>query len=157
MATPFVAAGAALVRAANPSFTKAQVDAALQGTALDDNSRNGRDDEYGWGLLQVDDAVFRAAAAPGGLRAFTTVKVKAIKSRGVIHVDVNPNKGRGYWRLQVEKRRADGSWARLSRTYKTSGSKETRSINMSKGTYRIVVRAKYGYLETTSRPVSLRK
>ena len=67
MAAPFVSAGAALVRAANPTFTKDQVDDALQSTAWDDGSGNGRDDVYGWGLLQADAAALKAAYAPGGL------------------------------------------------------------------------------------------
>ena len=74
-------------------------------------------------------------------------------------VDVNPNKGRGYWTFRVLKRDAKGSWVLQGRTYRTKGSKETRTINLGKGTYRVVVLAKYGYQQTVSPVpgVSLRK
>jgi hypothetical protein len=84
------------------------------------------------------------------------VKVKPRKSKSKLYVDVNPNKGKGYWRFQVQRQQADGSWAAL-KTYKTKGKKETRTINLGRGTYRVVVLPKYGYLGATSGSVYLRK
>ena len=52
--------------------------------------------------------------------------------------------------------RLDGSWKSL-KSYKTHGSRETRTINLPKGTYRVVVRAKYGFAETPSAPVYLKR
>ena len=46
---------------------------------------------------------------------------------------------------------------RRSRPTGTQGSKETRTINLPKGTYRVVVKAKYGYAETPSAPVYLKR
>ena len=84
------------------------------------------------------------------------MKVKAVKKKSKLKVDVNPNKGSGYWKFQVQKQRSDGSWKAL-KTYKTKGSKETRTINLKKGTYRVVVKPKYGYAGTISTEVSLRR
>ena len=86
----------------------------------------------------------------------TSVKVKAVSKSSKLRVDVNPNKGNGYWTFQVQRRLADGTWQPL-KTYKTKGSKETRTLNLKKGTYRVVVKAKYGYQGTTSAEVYLKK
>ncbi|MGB7980245.1 MAG: S8 family serine peptidase [Candidatus Nanopelagicales bacterium] len=163
MAAPFVSAAAALVRAANPTLSRVAVDSALVGTALDDNSGDGRDDWFGYGLIRADRAALRAALAPGGLRApepaplpRASVKVKTTGSRSKLFVDVDPNKGSGYWSFQVQSARADGSWRAL-KTYRTHGRSETRTLDLKKGTYRVVVAAKYGYRGTTSASVHLKK
>ena len=163
MAAPFVSGAAALVRAANPTFSARQVEAAILDTAQDDPDGDGPDRWFGAGYLQADDAALKAAQAPGGLRAIAastaptaSVKVKATGGKSKLRVDVNPNKGKGYWKLQVQKQRSNGSWKSL-KTYKTKGSQETRTINLTKGTYRVVVNAKYGYQGTTSASVYLRR
>ena len=83
------------------------------------------------------------------------VKVKAASKRSKLAVDVNPNKGKGYWSFQVQ-RSDNGNWTPL-KTYRTSGAKEKRTVNLPKGTYRVVVLAKYGHRETTSGSVVLLK
>lgn len=85
-----------------------------------------------------------------------SVKVKPKSAKSKLFVDVNPNKGKGYWRFQVQRQQADKTWKPL-KSYKTKGSKETRTINLPKGTYRVVVGAKYGYAQATSAPVYLKK
>jgi len=55
MASPHVAGTAALVLVAYPSWTNAQVRAQLQGTA-DDLGDPGLDPEYGYGLVDADEA-----------------------------------------------------------------------------------------------------
>ena len=92
----------------------------------------------------------------GDGRPSPTVKVKAVKQKSKLRVDVNPNKGRGYWKFKVQKQRASGSWKSL-KTYRTKGKKETRVINLKKGTYRVVVKPKYGYGATTSGSVYLKR
>ncbi len=159
MAAPFVAATAGLVHAANPSLGRAQVEAVLLGTAVDDASGDGPDTVFGYGLLRADSATARAATLPGGIRyaaPTARVKVTSVSSRSKLRVDVDPNKGRGYWTFRVQKKRADGTWKPL-KTYRTRGSAETRTINLPKGTYRVVVRAKYGYAGTTSGSVVLKR
>ena len=84
------------------------------------------------------------------------VKVKPRSGKSKLFVDVNPNKGSGYYTFQVQKKRTNGTWKPL-KTYRTKGSKETRTINLPKGTYQVVVRAKYGFAETTSKSVNLKR
>lgn len=56
MAAPHVAGVAALVLAKHPTWTAAQVRYAIQATATDKGSA-GRDDEYGWGLVNASAAI----------------------------------------------------------------------------------------------------
>ena len=56
--------------------------------------------------------------------------------------------GRRSWTFQVQ-RQADEDWKTL-RTYRTQGSRETRTINLGKGAYRILVKAQRGFVETYS-------
>jgi hypothetical protein len=84
------------------------------------------------------------------------VKVRATGGTSKLSVDVDPNKGKGYWTFQVQRQNADGSWKAL-KSYRTQGTKETRTINLPKGTYRVVVRAKYGFAETPSALVYLKR
>ena len=86
----------------------------------------------------------------------TVVRVKATGGKSKLFVDVNPNKGSGYWMFQVQRQLPDGTWKPL-KTYKTKGSKETRTINLPKGTYQVVVGAKDGYIQTTSAPIYLKR
>jgi hypothetical protein len=94
----------------------------------------------------------RAGCAPPS----ASVRIKATSGRSKLYVNVNPNKGRGYWKFQVQRQRADGSWQPL-KTYRTKGSGETRTINLKKGTYKVMVIGKYGYEGTTSGSVTLKR
>ncbi len=86
------------------------------------------------------------------------ITVKAVRGGSKLYVDVNPNKGKkGYWTMKVQKKRANGSWATLKRTYRTYGTKETRTLNFKKGTYRVWVNPKYGYQGNLSGEVRLKK
>ncbi len=62
MASPHVAAAAALVLDVNPSLTVQEVGDCLRNTALD-RGAPGYDLEYGYGLIQVDDALTLCAAS----------------------------------------------------------------------------------------------
>jgi hypothetical protein len=84
------------------------------------------------------------------------VNAKAKSGASKLWVDVNPNKGSGYWTFQVQKKNANGTWKNL-KSYKTKGSQETRTINLPKGTYRTMVKAKYGYGSTVSNEVYLKR
>ncbi len=96
-----------------------------------------------------------AAVVPPAPRCGVTVT--PVKRGGSLYVNVNPNMGRGYWKFKVQQQRRDGTWKTLRTTYKTHGSGETRTINKSKGTYRVVVAGKYGYTGSTSNAVALTK
>lgn len=156
-AAPFVSAAAALMKAANPRLTPARIEAILTATARDDRARDGRDKVFGAGLLQVDAAVQAAARLPYGVRSpAASVQVKPVRSKRRLFVNVNPNRGSGYWVVQVQRRAANGSWKQV-RQVRTQGSRETRTLALPAGTYRVVVAAKHGYRSATSASVTLRR
>ena len=64
MATPFVAGTAALLRQLRPTWTQADVRAAIEGTAFDAGPA-GKDNDWGAGLLDGYGAVALAAGATG--------------------------------------------------------------------------------------------
>jgi hypothetical protein len=82
-----------------------------------------------------------------------TVTTNAARSKLV--VDLDPDKGAGFWTFKVQTQRADGSWRTLKRTYRTQGRREARTIDLPAGTYRITVKPKYGYLGSTSAEATL--
>lgn len=84
------------------------------------------------------------------------VRVKSTSGQSKLRVDVNPNKGSGYWSFQVQRKQPDGTWLAL-KTYKTKGSKETRTINLPKGVYQVLVAPKYGYRGATSAAITLKR
>lgn len=84
-----------------------------------------------------------------------TVKVKATSKKSKLRVDVDPNKGKGYWSFTVQKK-SGSSWVTV-KSSTTKGSKETRTINLPKGTYRVKVNPKYGYGTAYSSAVTLVK
>lgn len=87
----------------------------------------------------------------------SVVKVKAVSAGNKLFVNVDPDKGKGYWRFKIQKMAKNGKWITYRKTYKTSGSKETKTLNLTKGTYRVVVLAKYTLASSTSAAVYLRR
>ena len=86
------------------------------------------------------------------------VKVKAINNGTKLFVNVNPNKGTGYWNIKVYRKVVKGdqvSWEKVGKTLRTKTSKETRTINLGKGTYRVKVMEKYGMKGDVSNQVTL--
>lgn len=75
MATPHVSAAAALVWSCSPGATNVQVRNALTSTALDLGT-TGRDDYYGFGLVQAKDACFYLNPTAVELLSFTTESSK---------------------------------------------------------------------------------
>ncbi len=72
-AAPHVAGAIALVAAANPALSAAQLADVTQLTAQDDASGNGRDEQLGYGVVRADRAVaaalsLQAAALPANAR-----------------------------------------------------------------------------------------
>jgi subtilisin family serine protease len=155
LAAAFVTAGAALVRAANPSLSREQVDEILLTTARDLGPK-GRDDEFGHGLLRVDRAVRAAAELPGGLPIpSVSVAVGSVASGSKLGVDIDPDLSAGAWAFRVERQRGDGSWRPLRDTYHTRGALETRFVDLPRGTYRVRVSSRMGLKGATSVPVTL--
>ena len=106
------------------------------------------------------------AGAPGaGAPSATTpvvqaavVKVKAVQNGTKLFVNVNPNKGTGYWNIKVYRKVVKGdqvSWEKVGKTLRTTTSKETRTVNLGKGTYRVKVMEKYGMKGDVSNQVTL--
>lgn len=65
MSSPYVAAVAANIRAEFPALTATQVADILMSTAKD-KGPSGRDDEYGWGIVDAYAAMTEAAGTSGG-------------------------------------------------------------------------------------------
>ncbi len=104
-----------------------------------------------------------APVTPSVTPAVPTVSATAAKvaaesrsGRTKMHVNVNPNKGSGYWNVRIQKKTSKG-WKYVGRTYRTQGKYETLTLNLSKGTYRAVVMPKYGRAKGYSKSVTLRK
>ena len=49
------------------------------------------------------------------------VSVKAVSGTSKLHIDVNPNKGKGHWTFTVQRKAKNGSWGPYQKTYKTLG------------------------------------
>jgi hypothetical protein len=87
--------------------------------------------------------------------ATVRVKVSTNVFKDQLRVDVDPNKGSGYWTFHVQKRTSTGTWTTLPTTYRTQGEAETRTIALPRGTYRVVVGGQHGYRGVITGPVSL--
>ncbi len=107
-----------------------------------------------------------AAQAPAAQMPSTTtpvalaavVRLRAIDNGTKLFVNVNPNKGAGYWNIKVYRKVVKGnevSWKKVGKTLRTQTSKETRTINLGEGTYRVKVMEKYGMKGDASRQVTL--
>ena len=97
------------------------------------------------------------AAAPPAAPVLPSarVSVRASAGRSKLRVDVNPNVGRKHWTFTVQYLRRDGTWGTRSRAYRTQGAKETRTLDLGKGTYRILVGAAHGRAASMSGSVRL--
>ena len=117
--------------------------------------------------LTVGGGVFRVKVYPRyGYKSTTStavrltaprvkVSVRAVANATKLFVNVDPNKGTGYWTFRIQRRGTSGSWSTLPATYKTFGPYETNTINLRVGTYRVKVTPKYGYLGATSTTVRI--
>lgn len=82
------------------------------------------------------------------------VRVGTVDNGGRLFVNVDPNQGSGYYTFRVQKR-VSGVWRTLPTYYRTVGDGETRTLDLGRGTYRVVVLAKYGFVNTYSGSVYL--
>jgi hypothetical protein len=96
-------------------------------------------------------------ATQGYPRPRVGLVVKAKRSASVLFVDVDPSRGRKSWVFRVYRLGSDGTTWTSKGTYRTQGSKETRTLNLKKGTYKVLVPAQNLHLDTWSLPVVLRK
>ena len=125
-----------------------------------DRAESSRPSRAGYGLVLPDGTPMLALAGVPALYGLQplgpvpAVHVKAVRGRSRLRVDVDPNKGSKSWTFRVERRRADGAWASVGR-YKTRTRRETRTVNLRRGTYRVVVEPKFGRGYGRSRQVTL--
>ena len=95
------------------------------------------------------------AVTSWGWRPTVRARVSSNRSQTRLIVDVDPDKGSGYWTFTVLRLQESGSWQTLPGTYRTRGSRETRTVNLPNGTYRVQIKPKYGYRGFISRDVYL--
>ena len=163
MAAPFVSATAALVRVANPTLTKAQIDTTLLSTARDDADGDGRDTWFGARHPSGRPGRAVRRTSPRRDSCHHSLSRPRCEREGQGHQRQvqaarrrEPEQGQGYWTFQVHKQRTDGTWKPL-KTYKTRAPRRPAPSTCRKGTYQVVVNAKYGYQGTTSATVYLKK
>jgi hypothetical protein len=79
------------------------------------------------------------------------IQLGSNRRQSVLRVDLDPNRGRKAWKFQVQRNVGDDedAWETVG-TYRTQGSKETRTVNVRKGQYRVLVPAQAGYVATYS-------
>ncbi len=109
---------------------------------------------YGWATVNGVKQAVRWTSINLSKPA-ASIKAEARNRNSKLYINVNPNKGSGYWTFKVQRKRASGTWKTLDRTYKTFGKGETRTLDLRKGKYRAKVKAKYGYRGATSKVVRL--
>ncbi|MDH3958156.1 MAG: hypothetical protein OEU98_01620, partial [Actinomycetota bacterium] len=85
-----------------------------------------------------------------------TLRVRAKSGESKLYANVDPNKGKGYWQFAVQKL-TKGDWRALSKVYKTKANAERRTLNLRRGTYRVLVMPRYGYQGAMSDIVGLRR
>lgn len=85
------------------------------------------------------------------------VSVRAVAKKGKLRVDIDPNMGAKYWTFKVQAKSDSGEWRTLKKTYRTHGTRETRTLNLKKGVYRVVVRPRFGYQGATSTDLQLER
>ena len=90
MAAPHVSCTAALVWSTNPSLSRDQVEAILLETA-DDLGPPGRDDRYGYGRVNAERAVRRAASLPGSRTADVQLILESPAADTVVMGTLNVN------------------------------------------------------------------
>jgi subtilisin family serine protease len=106
-AAPHVSGAMALVAAANPSLSAPQIVSVTQLTAQDDVSGNGRDQQYGHGIVRADRAVAAALSLQGsGLAPNARLRLRTfdaspepVRRRAVLTL-----------RATVQARAQGGSW-----------------------------------------------
>ena len=121
MATPFVAGTAALILSKQPTWTPAQVQADIEGTAHD-VGEPGKDNEWGAGLLDGYAAVAQAAGCAGTAR-FPTLTEGSRAGRGErdLHDHVHPRRRRSRRRRSPRRSRLDGTGECQSRPRSPTG------------------------------------
>ena len=121
MATPHASAVAALVWSADPTATNAEIRAVLQQTAQDLGTA-GRDNYYGFGLIQAKDAIDALTGGGGG----TDVVVH------VADLDATKTVAKSNWKVTVTIKVVDANGAAVS-GIKVDGKVNTTNLSCTTG------------------------
>jgi hypothetical protein len=81
------------------------------------------------------------------------VTASAVESKSKVRVKVTPALPKGSWGFRVQRLRK-GTWKPVT-DLSTRGDSETRTVNLPRGRYRVVVPADHGCAGSRSRPVRL--
>jgi hypothetical protein len=84
------------------------------------------------------------------------VSLSIVGRQSAVKVDIDPDQGRDAWAFQVQRSTGEDQWRNVGK-YTTRGSRETRTLNLPKGTYRVRVLPRFGYIETYSEEFSLER
>ena len=92
------------------------------------------------------------AATASAVPVHTAKKRAAVTVSSPVHnvlfVDVNPDKGRGFWNIKVQRLNGKGKWV-TKKNYRTQGANKTRTTTtLPNGTYRVVVKPKRDLMST---------
>lgn len=93
---------------------------------------------------------------PPALNSVTCV-VSTNANGSVLKVNMGPNLKKAKYYTFTVQRQTDTGWVQVGRTYRTKGSKETRALNLRKGTYQVLCQGKYGLGDAMSNAQSLRR
>ena len=122
--------------------------------------------KLGQAVAAIGAVVLLAASAPGAAQAvdgyppgvkpvFCEAYVNASLSK--ITLNMGPNQpGSRYYRFRIDVKRGS-KWVRYKTYYRTKGVDERRTVNLRKGTYRARCYGKYGFTDTTSNTVKLKR
>ena len=95
-------------------------------------------------------------AYPPGSKS-VSCKATTNANKSVLKVNMGPNQpGKRYYEFRIDVKR-NGKWFRYLNTYKTQGKKETRTVNVPKGKYRVKCFGKFGFTSANSKVVKIRK
>lgn len=148
MAAPHVAGATAVLWSKNPSLNGRQVTDRLLKEATTGVVR------FPWGQAGSPNRNVHV-----GTRSIPaskiSVKVKTVKNRSKLRVDVNPNRSAWDYKIRIQER-VHGKWKTKKTTW-TKGRKDKRTVNMSQGKYRVKVPAQHGMKGAKSKSVRLRR
>lgn len=90
-----------------------------------------------------------------GWKPMAVAWVAANRDYTKLTVDIDPDGASRKWAFRVQRQQSDGTWRTLRRTYRAAGARQTRTIDLPEGTYRIKVLPKGKYRGSLSASVDL--
>ena len=108
-------------------------------------------------LVTASERHLAAFVRAGGKASATesSVKVRATADSSRLRINVNPNNAEANYRVKIQKK-VDGKWKTM-KVVRTTGTKDTRTVNLRAGTYRVKVPAQLGLDKSVSSAVTLQR